>query len=62
LLKYAVQGTRRQIIARFAGNGHSPSFGSVLELPMTSSRDHDRPTIPLQSLQDIANFHAEVRL
>ena len=52
LFEYAVQSTRRQIIAGFSGNSDATRPARVLELPMTSSYRDQIPAVALKQSED----------
>ena len=57
LFKYAVQSTRRQIVAGFSGNSDATRPARVLELPMTPSWRDQIPTIALKQSEVFDDFH-----
>ena len=57
LFEYAVQSTRRQIVAGFSGNSYATRPARVLELPMTPSCRDQIPAVALKQSKDFADFH-----
>jgi hypothetical protein len=58
LFEDAVQGTRREVIAGFPGHRYASWLGIVFELAVASSRRNEPPTVVLQHLQYLADFHS----
>jgi len=58
LLEDTIQRSWRQVIAQFAGNGHTARFGNMLELPVAAFRGDEKPAIFSQFVQYLANLHA----
>jgi hypothetical protein len=57
LLQDTVQGSWREIIARFARNRDESRLGCVLELSMRTTLPNYGPTVVLQHLDHVANLH-----
>jgi hypothetical protein len=57
LLEDAVAGAGRQVIARLARDGDTPSLARVFELPMTAALRHLLPSIGLKQAKHLADLH-----
>ena len=57
LFEYAVQSTRRQIVAGSSGDSGATRPARVLKWPMTPSCRDQIPTIALKQSEDFARFH-----
>jgi hypothetical protein len=57
LLENAVQRHWCYVVTGLARHCHESRLGRVLELSMRSMLSHDRPTVVLQHLDDVANLH-----
>jgi hypothetical protein len=57
LFEDAVQGTFWQVFPGLAGDCDTSGPYGVLELPMTARHLHQLPSILLQQMDDVTDFH-----
>ena len=57
LLQDAIEGARRDIVVRSAGESDSPGLRGMLELLMTALRSGKVPTVIPQQAENVPNLH-----